>query len=700
MAGPMSRPPQRWFAALALAVVAGAGVPAVPAADLSAAAPRLGFLVDAERVDELPPIEGPASTRPVARLEARWETIEAVPGTFDWTRFLRALEALDRAGYAAVVALTGSHSYYLPAGGPASPLAGDSLRAWLDFVRSAARSLAGRADVFELGEAFSGRDEEADVRALVLKQSALALRAEAGARGAAVRIAQPGLPAGSLDWQRALWERDVAAYVDVLPLVLDAGGDLEEQRAAIRDLFQASLEHPPAAEIWVYVRGGEDWDAVDTAIAASSAGARVALHEQGERGLEAPRWTAAMGSVLADGYAPAPVRGLRLQAEGPTVGDPGRVLGRFFNERDFTSLVVYRTPAVVSAAELVVDATQVRDVRALDPLTGRRRRARSEAAADGRGRVIRVEAQDPPGVVVFRRPTARPGLGLETEEVDVERERGLTAEEIIARFQLLERDQEDRLERWTARGRIEFHFNLAQAVRNIDVSIDTQYFWERGGQLEWEQTAYYINGNKVRWKKFPELPIVQPEKVITLPLDLTLDRTYRYRLVGEDRVDGRMAYVIAFEPAAADAPESLYRGRVWIDKESFARRKASVVQTNLAPPVLSNEEIDRFAEVLGPDGGSYWMFSSIDGQQVWSTAGRSFVVRREVLFSVFEINPSKEVFDERRAQAYASDNRMLRETDQGFRYLDRESDGTRTVRLKDKRSQWFGALGALKDGRQ
>jgi hypothetical protein len=439
---------------------------------------------------------------------------------------------------------------------------------------------------------------------------------------------------------------------------------------------------------------------VDTAIAASSAGARVTLHEQGERGLEAPRWTAALGSVLADGYAPAPVRGLRLQAEGPTVGDPGRVLGRFFNERDFTSLVVYRSPAVASGAGLVVDAAQLRDLRVLDPLTGRTRRARSEAAADGRGRVIRVEAQDPPGVVVFRRPTATPGLGLETEEVDVERERGLTAEEIIARFQLLERDQEDRLERWTARGRIEFHFNLAPAVRNIDVSIDTQYFWERGGQLEWEQIAYYINGNKVRWKKFPELPIVQPEKVITLPLDLTLDRTYRYRLVGEDRVDGQETYVIAFEPAAADAPESLYRGRVWIDKESFARRKASVVQTNLAPPVLSNEEVDRFAEVLGPDGDSYWMFSSIDGQQVWSTAGRSFVVRREVLFSEFEINPSKGVFDERRGRAYASDNRMLRETDQGFRYLDRGSDGTRTVRLKDKRSQWFGALGAFKDGRQ
>jgi hypothetical protein len=253
----------------------------------------------------------------------------------------------------------------------------------------------------------------------------------------------------------------------------------------------------------------------------------VTLHEQGERGLEAPRWTAALGSVLADGYAPAPVRGLRLQAEGPTVGDPGRVLGRFFNERDFTSLVVYRSPAVASGAGLVVDAAQLRDLRVLDPLTGRTRRARSEAAADGRGRVIRVEAQDPPGVVVFRRPTATPGLGLETEEVDVERERGLTAEEIIARFQLLERDQEDRLERWTARGRIEFHFNLAPAVRNIDVSIDTQYFWERGGQLEWEQIAYYINGNKVRWKKFPELPIVQPEKVITLPLDLTLVRAGR-----------------------------------------------------------------------------------------------------------------------------------------------------------------------------
>src|SRR5262249_41023429 len=151
----------------------------------------------------------------------------------------------------------------------------------------------------------------------------------------------------------------------------------------------------------------------------------------------------------------------------------------------------------------------------------------------------------------------------------------------------------------------------------------------KGGALEWEQRRYYVNGNVVRWKKIPELPLVQPEKVLVLPLDLTFDKTYDYRLAGEDAVAGRAAYVLAFEPAARGESRSLYSGRVWIDKETFVRLKTSVVQSGLEPPVISNEETDTYGTMAGPDGAPYVLIVAVDGQQLWSFAGRNFVVHRE-----------------------------------------------------------------------
>ena len=157
-----------------------------------------------------------------------------------------------------------------------------------------------------------------------------------------------------------------------------------------------------------------------------------------------------------------------------------------------------------------------------------------------------------------------------------------------------------------ARGRVVFHYRLTQAGAGVDVAIESNSFWERGGELEWEQTDYYINGNRARWKKFPKLPLIQPEKVMTVPLDLTLDKTYTYTLRGEGDVDGRSAYILSFEPTAPDADDSLYRGRIWIDRETFVRLRTNLIQTHLEAPVLSNEENDLYAPIEGPNGETFW----------------------------------------------------------------------------------------------
>jgi len=134
----------------------------------------------------------------------------------------------------------------------------------------------------------------------------------------------------------------------------------------------------------------------------------------------------------------------------------------------------------------------------------------------------------------------------------------------------VEKVQDDRLSRWIAKARADIHFKLAQGGGSIDVGIESTYFWRRGQPLEWQQTRYYVNGNRITWKKIPELPLIQPEKVVTLPVDLTFDKTYDYKLSGEDTIDGRPAYVVAFEPSAEFAGKVGAAGIVEASSENIS----------------------------------------------------------------------------------------------------------------------------------
>ena len=140
--------------AAALAGVSGAAPPAPTAEGFAPGrGPLLGFRLDPSRPVDLPPVslEAPAR-RPLVRLVARWEQVERIPGAYDWTSIGPAIDSAHSAGYRPVLALTGSHPYYLPDGGAPSPLVGRSTDAWLEFVRSAARNFVGRVSVFEIGE--------------------------------------------------------------------------------------------------------------------------------------------------------------------------------------------------------------------------------------------------------------------------------------------------------------------------------------------------------------------------------------------------------------------------------------------------------------------------------------------------------------------------------------------------------------------
>ncbi len=174
---------------------------------------------------------------------------------------------------------------------------------------------------------------------------------------------------------------------------------------------------------------------------------------------------------------------------------------------------------------------------------------------------------------------------------DVSAERLLTVEEIIARHQQQQRVQDALVRNYTASARTEQHFRPTMTDPGYDVVSENRYFVGADG-IEWEELSFSVNGSK--WgPDRPPFPLLQAEKVLSLPLQLRFGNDYRYRLAGTERVGDYDCYVVRFEPAQTG--ESLYRGTVWIERKTFARVKVAAVQTGLSAPVVSNEEIQTYA---------------------------------------------------------------------------------------------------------
>src|SRR6185503_5202385 len=145
------------------------------------------------------------------------------------------------------------------------------------------------------------------------------------------------------------------------------------------------------------------------------------------------------------------------------------------------------------------------------------------------------------------------------------------------RHQQAQAAQDAALARYTAHLRLEQHFRPSPADPAWNVVTENRMFVERGA-VEWEELSFALNG--ATWtSNRPPFPLVQPEKVLSLPLDLRLNQDYSYRLDGVETVDSRPAYVIRFEPAGSG--QALYRGTVWIDRQQFVRLKVQAVETHL-----------------------------------------------------------------------------------------------------------------------
>ena len=241
----------------------------------------------------------------------------------------------------------------------------------------------------------------------------------------------------------------------------------------------------------------------------------------------------------------------------------------------------------------------------------------------------------------------------------------LKVEEIIARWQQNREAQKQRLENYMASSFMSLHFESTNLGPGFDVSMRLRQFFSRTGQTEFAQKEFYVNGVKFgKNHPFP-LPQIEPEKVLTQPLELKLNERYAYKLLGTEQINGAMCYVVGVEPKMRD--EALYSGKIWIDGTTFREVRQSLSQRGSKNNVLVNVETQNFELVSDDKGTQYNLVRSISAQQLLNAAGRDFVLQRTVQFSNYVINAPD--FSSALEAEHSSIDPMFRDTDEGLRSL-------------------------------
>lgn len=433
----------------------------------------------------------------------------------------------------------------------------------------------------------------------------------------------------------ALGDPGCQAVLDALPLPSPAARLLADAARASADGFQVALFRPADFE---------PGDLVPLEL----------LAEEFRGDLSLDRSTAPSGAAEAWSFVRGSDLGLRVVAAAPPGSD--QITLRFPDPQLKNPVRVRAAPreeVLLSSARRTADALLV-------PL--------ADPAAVEVLRIERASIEELEGVA---------------EEVTVETDRTMPVEEILRRLQAFEDGQSRRLRHYQAINSTSLRFQAAAGVQAVEATFQGEVFVRQGEPFDWAWQSFYLNGVKWRGKTIPEIPLIQPEKAAAMPLEILFSKEYRYELAGTDRVDGRDCWMVDFEPNVPVDGETLYRGRVWVDREIYSRVRTRAVQLGLKGEVLSNEETMEYTPVDANGAPAPWSPASFVlplrtvGQQLLSAFNTATVVEKEVRLTDLVLNGPE--FDSRRAAVMASDTTMVRDTEAGLRYLVPDENGGERV---------------------
>lgn len=457
-------------------------------------------------------------------------------------------------------------------------------------------------------------------------------------------------------------------------------------------------EHDPSKKIFAVVTAESPNPMYDLAQALGAGATRAYLD-----GPISPKAVGNLNDALAGDFAyDATARTTVLDVQGKDAEIP---VVTFVRGEDLRTLVVPRGNSAQATIVALPSNLYERPMR-VDP-TGTR--PITDTASRGGRFLIGVQPSSQPFLLSVAR-SEKLDPTVTREAIDVATTRGITVEEIIRNHQAYEAYQETIEPSYIARNTTKLRFEIGGGSDAIEATIAGDYFSDRDGRADWVWQDFLINGVRWRYGRIPELPLIQPEKVTQLPLDIHLTNEYRYELVREIDLLGYQVFEVRFEPPR-NAPLGLplYRGTVFIDKHSWARVRLSMVQLNLTGEVLSNEERVDFQpfsrngyaaltaeQVRKTDPRAIvWLPSQVAAQQTISAAGRANPIQRATTFTDFRINP--EDFQARLEEVSRTDARMVRETESGLRYLEKQGSGERVVKEGFDTSQLFMVGGVHHD---
>ena len=261
-----------------------------------------------------------------------------------------------------------------------------------------------------------------------------------------------------------------------------------------------------------------------------------------------------------------------------------------------------------------------------------------------------------------------PGAVAFSTGITVRGSRQLRVDEIIAKHQAAEARQRSIVVNAISSGSTVLTFQVPGFAGPFTVSANTVAYSSQG-VTEIEQDAIRVNGLALQPEigGVPRLPLVEPERVSTPPLTIALTDAYRYSLRGIERIGGRDAYVIAFEPLRSD--RTLFAGTAWIDASTFGALRMDAAQTALSGPIVSSRQIDEFELVPHGDDVLSLLHRS-ETFQVYQGPTESTPIRRTMTLGRHDVNVRD--FAARLDHAHRSTAVMLRDTPDGFRFLVRD----------------------------
>ena len=474
---------------------------------------------------------------------------------------------------------------------------------------------------------------DADRAAFVIKQASSAIRGEQPAARIALRV-----PSSLLV---PLASRAVAAYLDAVVLPAAARGNIPpEAVASMRGI-----------EWWVEASPGTGSGTDRVLRETSGATDPVVLQAHGDA-LALVGTVAALRAVLPQGLTPLPDVVVTCDACRDDV---------WLHPETLDAVAVVRAAYPIQSLTIRPGATRV---ALADPRKGDMAPISSGALPQG-GTFAAVPMLLSEATLVVRVAGWRGGdETVYRTDVQVAAPRQLTVEEILARHQAQRARQAAVVRSSVSTGTTVLIFEVPAFAGPVTITAQTTVF-ARGALTEIAQQNIEVNGVDLSADgRVPKLPLIEPERVSTPPLTITLTAAYRYRLAGRERCGERECHVVEFEPATRDG--SSFSGRAWIDTLTFGLARMRAAQTGLSGPIVSNEQRDELVprEV---EGSTVWLTARSESFQVYQAAGLRTPIHRRIDTPVHVINPPD--FEARRADAHASRWVMLRDTPEGFRYL-------------------------------